>query len=181
LGGNTRRHFEVGSALKVRRPDKLRRLTGVKQAIECPFEEKHTTPGGQGTFAVDSSKGLPQIASGFTLQCSHNACAGRALLPGMQGWLAESDLTGSEFLSAGPDIAAGLGNWPMGLLSRSPCSRRLPEPHTLATLATLAAGNPQTVDSGAKRNRFKRSRCVFAKLFEDRLEGRLEAETFSRR
>jgi hypothetical protein len=38
------------------------------------------------------------------------------------------------------------------------------------------------VDSGAKRNRFKRSGFGhLCKLFDDRLEGRLEGETFSRR
>ena len=113
--------FEVVAALKACSPSRLKRLNGVKQVITCPFEDEHTKAGGEGTFAVNASQltdaRLPQITSGFVLQCSHNACAGRdrlALLSGLlaQGSLTESDLTDPEFLSAGPGSAAGLGNWP---------------------------------------------------------------------
>jgi Protein of unknown function (DUF3987) len=107
--------FEIVTALQARSPAVLHRLNGAKQALECPFEHEHSTPGGSGTFAVNASQlasaGLPGIDTGFVLKCSHNACAGRdrlALLSGMltQGWLAESDLTDPEFLSAGPGSAA---------------------------------------------------------------------------
>jgi hypothetical protein len=61
--------FEIVAALKARRPDKLKRLNGAKQVLECPFEVKHTTPAGEGTFAVNASQladaGLPQIGNGF--------------------------------------------------------------------------------------------------------------------
>ena len=98
--------FEIVSALKARRPDKLRRLNGVKQAVECPFEDEHSEAGGEGTIAVNGSQvpaaGLTQIHSGFFLHCSHNACAHRdrlGLLAGMvaQGWLMEGDLIDSAF------------------------------------------------------------------------------------
>jgi Protein of unknown function (DUF3987) len=98
--------FEIVSALKARRPDKLRRLNGVKRAVECPFEDEHSEAGGEGTIAVNASQvpaaGLTQIHSGFFLHCSHNACAHRdrlGLLAGMvaQGWLTEGDLIDSAF------------------------------------------------------------------------------------
>jgi hypothetical protein len=110
--------FEIGSALKAKRPDKLRRLNGVKQVVECPFEHEHTEPGGEGTFAVNASQvpaaGLTQIHSGFFLHCSHNACAHRdrlALLAGVleRGWLSEGDLTDPAFLARGGDAAPGDG------------------------------------------------------------------------
>ena len=100
--------FEIVSALKARRPNKQRRLNGVKQAIECPFEDEHSEAGGEGTIAVNASQvpaaGLTQIYSGFFLHCSHNACAYRdrlGLLAGMvaQGWLTEGDLIDLVFQS----------------------------------------------------------------------------------
>ena len=136
--------FEVVAALKACSPSRLKRLNGVKQVITCPFEDEHTKAGGEGTFAVNASQrtaaGLPQITSGFVLKCSHGACAKRdrlALLSGMltQGWLAESDLTDPEFLSAGPGSAAGLGNWPNG------------PPQPLPLFPPLAEAEPYPVDA----------------------------------
>jgi hypothetical protein len=102
--------FEIASALRTQKPEVIIRPNGAKTTIQCPFEREHSTPGGEGCFAVNASDlpraELPSIKSGFVVKCLHKACAGRDRLTFVaemleQGWLTEEDLTAPEFLVAG--------------------------------------------------------------------------------
>jgi len=65
------RRFQVVQALLHHAPEQVGSdaAGGDGRHIVCPFEEEHSTPGGEGTFAVDAIGG-----DGFRISCSHNSC-----------------------------------------------------------------------------------------------------------
>jgi hypothetical protein len=79
--------------------DKVRNRKGDMLIIECPFEEGHSTHGGEGTFIVDAGKGT---GAGFVIDCKHNSCCDRDRLEFVQKmlddkWFDASVITGNVF------------------------------------------------------------------------------------
>jgi hypothetical protein len=102
-------HFQLASALLDRGEAAIdeRGLVNGKLHIECPFEAEHTSSANGGTFVVnarDRDKAhLDDLAAGFVIHCSHNACDGRDRLEFVEemletGMLTEADLTDWQFI-----------------------------------------------------------------------------------
>jgi hypothetical protein len=70
------------SGLVLRETDDLARagrLNGAKQVIECPFEDEHTEPGGEGTIAVNASADM--VAAGLPQHANSGSSRGRQNMP----------------------------------------------------------------------------------------------------
>ena len=68
--------------------------------ITCPFEDEHTTPGGEGTF-VDNPNG----DHGWIISCSHHACQGRRSLDFLAAMIRDGTVTAAD-LKYEPDFEA---------------------------------------------------------------------------
>jgi hypothetical protein len=102
--------FEIATALQAQAPGLVRKFKDGTATIQCAFEDEHTTPGGEGTIAVNASaigKGKwSQRKKGFAVVCQHNGCksCNRDRLDYLErmlelGWLTVEDLTSPEFLT----------------------------------------------------------------------------------
>lgn len=81
-------------------PDAIRtpRTNGPGFHIECPFEDEHSSAGGLGTYAINSS----DTDNGFHVHCTHNNCAGRNKLDYVKQmveleWFTVDDLQNERF------------------------------------------------------------------------------------
>lgn len=99
--------FEIATLFSERLDDEQLRddRSGGKAGIhiECPFEDEHSSYGGNGTYIVNASDMHDEGGNGFSFHCSHNACADRDrldLLHGLlsQGLINEADLTNPAYL-----------------------------------------------------------------------------------
>ncbi|WP_157986101.1 hypothetical protein, partial [Teichococcus vastitatis] len=128
------RRFEIVTALRTNAPEIFGdRRNGVKHHIECPCVEDHITDQTTrtGTFCVNASQvdraDLPQIKSGFVIQCSHAGCARTDRLGFLaallrKGCLTANDLTDEAFLTSEVTTPIDDETWPPDVASENPDS-----------------------------------------------------------
>ena len=98
-------YLEIEQALQENAPeDVIRdpRSSGSGTHIECPFEDEHSTAGGNGAFVIDASEN-DEFSEGFVVNCLHNACQDRDRLDFLKRmieleWLPEEVVTTNNYL-----------------------------------------------------------------------------------
>lgn len=101
--------------------------------IECPFEDGHTNPGGQGTF-VANGDGAEQ---GWVIFCSHNSCKeieGRGKLDYLKKLIQDGCVTALDLGYAAPEAAAPSAPAPPSITPE--VSALGIDPETLPTIST---------------------------------------------
>jgi hypothetical protein len=104
------KYFELQQVLLDHAPEDIfrdERTSGCGIHMECPFEDDHSSTGGQGFFIIDASENT-EFSDGFVAMCSHDGCAGRDrldFLKGMveNGWIPQDALNDEQYYEGRED------------------------------------------------------------------------------
>lgn len=92
--------FDIHTALEDTGYTEFRDERSSKEGIhiQCPYEDGHSEPGGNGTYVLNASDN--EEDTGFVVHCMHDSCTGRDRLDYLIGFLEEGTLTLEDLQNA---------------------------------------------------------------------------------